>query len=173
MLKNLENTNLLLKNKKFSTVDLIYCMVFILVCNTVGYLSSLFQTESLKEWYPLLNKSILTPPSFVFAFVWGLLYAILGISTFLAFKVARKNEKSYILFIFFAQLCFNLLWSIFFFGMRAPFLAFIEIFFLIIVTISMMKLYKKFSRTSYFLLYPYLLWIIFATYLNFVIMIKN
>ena len=139
----------------------------------VGYLSSLFQAESLEVWYPTLQKSILTPPSFVFVLVWGLLYTFMGIATFLTFKAARKEAKTYVLFILFAQLCFNLLWSIFFFGMRAPMLALIELCFLIIVTISMMRLYKKLSHIAYWLLYPYMIWLLFATYLNFFIVLKN
>ncbi|MCR5506725.1 MAG: tryptophan-rich sensory protein [bacterium] len=173
MLKNLKNTKLVWKNKKITISDLFSCVIFIIVCDIVGYLSSLFQTEGLRTWYPLLEKSVLTPPSFVFAIVWGILYAILGISTFLAFRSARKDEKIWILFIFFAQLCFNLLWSIFFFGMRAPLFAFVEILFLLLITLNMMKLYKRFSQISYYLLYPYVLWIAFATYLNFVIVLKN
>lgn len=173
MLKNLRRKELVWKNKKFSMTDLFYCILFIIICDVIGYLSSLFQTESLKTWYPLLQKSVLTPPSFVFAFVWGVLYVLLGVSTFLAFRTSRKNDRISVLTIFFTQLCFNLFWSIFFFGMRLPLLAFIEIFFLILVTVNMMKLYKKYSYVSYLLLYPYLIWVIFATYLNFVIVIKN
>ncbi len=172
-MQNLKRIKTSLKNKKFTIKDLIYCTFFILLCNVIGYLSSLFQTESLKTWYPTLTKSILTPPSFVFIFVWALLYALLGISTFLAFKDARKNDKAYILSIFSAQLCFNLLWSIFFFGIRAPFIAFIEILFLLGITLCMMKFYKRFNNFAYLLLYPYLIWIIFASYLNLVIVLKN
>ncbi len=169
----LKNSKFILKIKRFSIVDLFHCIGFILICDAIGYLSSLFQKESLIEWYPTLEHSIFTPPSFVFAIVWGILYGLLGISTFFAFKSARKNEKTNVLFIFFGQLCFNLLWSIFFFGMKVPFLAFIEILFLIVITIIMMKLYKKFSFASYCLLFPYLLWLIFASYLNLVIVLKN
>ena len=129
--------------------------------------------ESLKEWYPTLEKSKLTPPSFVFVIVWGILYTFLGISTFLAFKSARNRDKNNIISIFAGQLCFNLLWSIFFFGMRAPLLAFIEILFLLVMTITMIDLYKKFSSLASLLLYPYLIWVIFATYLNFIIVIAN
>ena len=173
MLKNFKSSNFILKSKRFTIADLFYCMLFISICDVTGYLSSFFQTESLKEWYPTLEKSILTPPSFVFAFVWGLLYTLLGISTFLSFKPARKNEKANIILIFITQLCFNLLWSIFFFGMKIPLLGLVGILFLIIITLIMMKLYKKTSFLSYLLLYPYLLWLLFATYLNFVIVLKN
>ena len=169
----MQNLKITWKNKKFTISDLFYCIMFVLLCNAVGYLSSLFQTDSLKTWYPVLKKSVLIPPSFVFIFVWALLYALLGISTFLAFKGARKNDKAYILSVFFAQLCFNLLWSIFFFGMRAPFIAFIEILFLLGITLCMMKFYKKFNNFAYLLLYPYLVWIVFASYLNLVIVLKN
>ena len=168
----LKNSNSI-KNKMFSVADLFYCILFVLICLFIGYLSSLFQMESLKEWYPTLEKSKLTPPSFVFVIVWGILYTFLGISTFLAFKSARNRDKNNIISIFAGQLCFNLLWSIFFFGMRAPLLAFIEILFLLVMTITMIDLYKKFSSLASLLLYPYLIWVIFATYLNFIIVIAN
>ncbi len=173
MLKKIKSTKLVWKNKTFSINDLLLCILFILICDFVGYISSLFQTESLRAWYPLLNKSLFTPPPFVFPAVWGLLYTIIGISTFLAFKNAMKEDKIYVLFIFFAQLCFNFLWTLFFFGMRAPILAFVELLFFILIVVSMMKLYKKLSFTSYILLYPYLFWLLFATYLNFFIILKN
>ena len=173
MLENLKLAKLFEKSRNFSIIDLFHCVLFVIICDVIGYLSSLFQTESLKTWYPLLQKSILTPPSFVFAFIWGILYAILGISTFLAFKSAKRQGKSSVLIMFFTQLCFNLLWSIFFFGMRMPLIAFVEIFFLITITLNMMKVYKRYNFASYLLLYPYILWIIFATYLNFVIVLKN
>ena len=173
MLTKLNNTKLVWKNKTFSLSDLLLCIFFILMCDFVGYLSSFTQEASLKAWYPLLNKSKLTPPGFVFVIVWSILYTLIGISTFLAFKNAKKEGKVYVLFIFFIQLCFNFLWSVFFFGMRAPLLAFVEILFYIIVILSMMKIYKSINKIAYFMLIPYLIWVIFATYLTSVVLLLN
>ncbi len=173
MLNKLNNTKLIWKNKSFSLSDLFLCVFLILIADFIGYLSSIAQETSLKAWYPILNKSILTPPGFVFIIVWSVLYMLIGISTFLALKNSKKREKVYVLFIFFIQLCFNLLWSIFFFGMKAPLLAFAEILIYIIIVLSMMKIYKNINKLAYFLLFPYLFWILFATYLNFTILLLN
>ena len=89
------------------------------------------------------------------------------------FSFSYKSEYLNELFIFFIQLCFNLLWSIFFFGMKAPLLAFAEILIYIIIVLSMMKIYKNINKLAYFLLFPYLFWILFATYLNFTILLLN
>lgn len=52
----------------------------IALCMSVGFSASLFQREAIAEWYPFLNKPVLTPPNGAFPIVWGILYILIGIS---------------------------------------------------------------------------------------------
>ena len=73
------------------------------VCLFVGYLSNLLQAESLATWYPMLNKAPLTPPGWVFAVVWSILYVLIGISAGLL--LAGNNiTKRLLLALFVVQL---------------------------------------------------------------------
>ena len=67
-----------------SSLSIIFCLI-------IGFISSMFQTESMISWYPTLEKSVLTPPGFVFPIVWTLLYICIGIS--LAYILLQKPEK--------------------------------------------------------------------------------
>lgn len=173
MAKALKSSKQRASSYKITTTDLLRCAFFVLICNLVGYLSSFFQTTSLRAWYPLLVKSKLTPPNYIFPIVWSFLFVIIGISTCLSYKSASKRNKNAVLFMFILQLFFGFLWTFLFFGIRAPITSFIEIAFYVFVIWKMMMVYKKCNYISYVMLYPYLIWTIFATYLNFVIIIKN
>ncbi|MBD5398209.1 tryptophan-rich sensory protein [bacterium] len=173
MFEEIKEAEAQLKHQRITIKDLLRCAVLILICNLVGYIGSFVQFNSLRAWYPSLEKSILNPPNFIFPVVWSLLYIIIGVSTCLSYKGVRKKDKNYIIFIYTLQLLFNFLWVVLFFGLRAPLMAFVEILFYIFIVLNMMNVYKKVSSLSYILLYPYLFWIIFASYLNLIIIIKN
>ncbi len=163
----------MIKKLKFNCCDFLLCLLFILICDLAGYISIMFQVNSLKTWYPTLNKSILNPPSYVFGIVWPILYALLGISTFIVVKKAKKNEIFAIAFLFFTNLMFNILWSVFFFGLQKPLLAFIEVIALFILTLFLTKAYNKISKFAGYMLFPYILWLGFAIYLNFIVVLLN
>ncbi|MBD5405095.1 tryptophan-rich sensory protein [bacterium] len=173
MLEEIKSAEDQWKHQKITIKDLLLCSFLILICNLVGYISSLIQFNSIRAWYPSLSKSMLNPPNFVFPIVWSLLYILIGVSTCLSYKKARKKEKSFVIFVYALQLLFSFLWVVLFFGLKAPLMAFVEILFYIFIVLNMMNIYKRYSSISYILLYPYLFWIIFATYLNLIIIIKN
>ncbi len=124
-------------------------------------------------WYQLLNKSLLTPPSFVFSIVWPILYVMMGISLYLFLQHGLNKEKRFILWIFVIQLILNLLWSPVFFVWQNVVLAFIIIIVLVILVLINIILFSKYSKPSAVLLIPYLFWLIFAGYLNFEIIRLN
>lgn len=124
-------------------------------------------------WYQLLNKSLLTPPSFVFSIVWPILYVMMGISLYLFLQHGLNKEKRFILWIFVIQLILNLLWSPVFFVWQNIVLAFIIIIVLIILVLINIILFSKYSKPSAILLIPYLFWLMFAGYLNFEIIRLN
>lgn len=173
MFEEIKEAEAQLQRQRITVKDLLRCAVLILICNLVGYIGSIVQFNSVRAWYPILSKSILNPPNFVFPVVWSLLYILIGVSTCLSYKSAHKKDKIYIIFIYTLQLLFSFLWVVLFFGLKAPLMAFVEILFYIFIVLNMMNLYKKVNALSYILLYPYLFWIIFASYLNLIIVIKN
>lgn len=144
----------------------------ILGCMFVGYISSLFQIESLQDWYPFLNKPTLTPPNYVFPIAWTLLYIIMGLS--IGFILKDKDKTTHKLTILFGiQLGFNFTWSILFFYFQSPLAGLINIILLdITVLLYIIKAFKKHTASA-LLFIPYLVWLLFATYLNGYILIYN
>ena len=135
------------------------------VCLFVGYLSNLLQAESLATWYPTLNKAPLTPPGWVFAVVWSILYVLIGISAGLL--LAGNNiTKRLLLALFVVQLFFNLLWSFCFFTMQSVTLGVAVLFMLVVMALAyFFGAFLVERMVAYFFL-PYLLWLFFACYLN-------
>jgi translocator protein len=132
----------------------------ILICQFVGYLGSLFTTPNL-TWFAGLVRPSFAPPDWLFAPVWISLFVLMGISLFLVWD----DEK--LRYLFYFQLGLNILWSIFFFGLHNPALAFIELILLwIFILIAIIKFFKV-SKWASGLMIPYFLWVTFAGVLNF------
>jgi len=148
-------------------------LLSIISCFVVGYIASRFQTEALTEWYPSLNKSALTPPNWIFPVVWSILYFCMGLS--IGFIVCRRNTKEvYFIGLFTVQIILNFLWSISFFYMRNPLLGFINIILLTIaIIIYLVETRRKANKFSFGLFIPYLVWVLFAGYLNLYILLNN
>tara|TARA_B100001029_G_C15063079_1_gene460399 strand:+ start:3021 stop:3452 length:432 start_codon:yes stop_codon:yes gene_type:complete len=122
-------------------------------------ISSLANTNIINDsWYTELIKSPLNPPSYIFGIVWPILYIIMA---FVSFKVANK-----IVGIFILQLILNAAWSWIFFFYQAPIIALIDIGILIFLNHRILKIIQRESRFLFYLYLPYLLWLMFAAYLN-------
>jgi len=119
------------------------------------------------KWYSSLTKPFLSPPAFVFRPVWCILYVLIIVSFIMyAFKHSELNKmKGYIFFGL--QMILNGLWSPIFFYFQNIKLAFICIILMDIFVILTVKEFYKISKPASFMLIPYLIWILFATYLNF------
>ena len=98
----------------------------IVICLFVGLIASYLQNASIASWYPILDKSPLTPPSLVFPIVWSILYVLLGISIGLIAS-SRLERRKGLLLIFAIQLTLNFLWSFTFFFLQSPLAGFINI----------------------------------------------
>ncbi len=142
----------------------------IIICQLAGIIGSIFTTPAIPNWYANINKPSFRPPNWVFAPVWTTLYLLMGIALFL---VLRKglNEKDIkiAVAVFVFQLVLNSLWSFLFFGLQSPFAASIEIIFLWAAILISIILFFRISRVAGALLIPYLLWVSFASVLNFAI----
>jgi benzodiazapine receptor len=153
--------------------DILKLVASISLCQLAGFLGSLFTTPSIPTWFETLKKPFFTPPSWIFSPVWISLYVLMGISLFI---VWRRNDhpgfKTALIF-FFIQLILNILWSISFFGLRSPFLGFIDIALLWIAILITIRFFLRVSKTAGILLLPYSIWVSFAALLNFFLWILN
>lgn len=141
----------------------------ILLAYSVGALGSYIQGEALVEWYPTLVKSPLTPPAIVFPIAWSLLYLLIGISA--GTMLVRGDVSVLRLWLF--QLLLNFLWSVLFFALRSPFLGLLCILALDVAVIAYIIYTAGRRPAAAWLFVPYMLWLIFATYLNGYIYINN
>ena len=128
-----------------------------------GILSSVF-TGDVQSVYQTLNKPFYLPPQ-LFPIVWTILYILMGISFYLFWNAeGGDKEKGYR--YFFIQLFLNFFWTIIFFGFRRFGFAVIWILLMIVfICLTILEFYKVDKKAAY-LLIPYLLWTLFATYLT-------
>ncbi len=161
-----------------NTTQLVASVVLV---ELVGIIGAVFTAPSIPTWYAGLVKPSLNPPSWVFGPVWTILYALMGISLFLVWRRHSnilKNVGMSCLFkwsvgMFFVQLALNSLWSIFFFKLQNPALAFLDIILLWLAILATIILFYRISKPASYLLVPYLLWVSFAAYLNYSIWMLN
>ncbi len=125
-------------------------------------------------WYNMLNKSIVTPDGWVFGIAWTTLYALLGIALFLVMRNEQtrlSKTRAYLLFLI--QMVLNALWSYTFFGAHMTGWALVVLIALIVASVMMMRAFRPFSKWASYLIWPYILWISFAAYLNIAIVWLN
>lgn len=147
----------MIKNNRFTIFPLVFLAL------VLGGLAS--SNTSTDVWYQSLNKSDLNPPGFVFGIVWPILYILMSISAYRTFTETGR--------IFFIQLVFNTAWSWMFFAFHMPFLALLNIWMLIYWNTSLAFKMIKIDKLSAILYSPYVIWLIFASYLNLFIVINN
>lgn len=140
----------------------------IVMCEIIGGLGAIATTPNIDSWYSTLNKPFFSPPNYLFAPVWTILYALMGIALYLIWTSEKKDKKAAYT-MFFIQLVLNLIWSFIFFGYKLLFPAFIEIILMWVFILLTIIKFKKISTTAAWLLFPYILWVSFASVLNFAI----
>jgi len=125
-------------------------------------------------WYLTLNKPIFTPPSWLFAPVWSVLYILIAVSFFLVWKKGfKKKHVKNALKLFVIQFILNLSWSPIFFGLKNISLALIVIIIMWVYILKTILAFGKVTKTASYLLYPYIVWVSFAAVLNFSIWLLN
>ncbi len=142
--------------------------IMVATCIVVGYFSGMATQSSVDTWFTTLEKPVFNPPSYLFMPVWTMLYIFMGVAAGLVWDRFRIDEKSVktALIYFGIQLLLNALWSILFFGLKNPFLAFIEIILLLLMIYETYFKFKKIDKIAGYLFIPYLLWVSFAMVLN-------
>ncbi len=149
------------------TKDKLKLIGFVILIPVLGYLTTFFfDPKQLYESRILLKPSF-APPTWLFGVAWTFLYATLGL--FLYVIVQRKDKKN--IFIFIIQLLVNLSWCLVFFNGKMFWLAFVMI--LIMIVLTALLLYMNRKGKSFYVLIPYMAWLIFAAILNYSIAIRN
>ncbi|GAA4275559.1 TspO/MBR family protein [Aquimarina mytili] len=142
--------------------------ISVLLCLLIGFLSSIATKSSIDTWYTTLNKPSFNPPNWIFAPVWVILYIMMGVAAGIVWSKGfyHKWVKT-ALYHFGFQLLLNAAWSIFFFGLQNPLIALLDIIALFILLMFTYRWFKVVNATAAYLLIPYIIWVAFATTLNF------
>ena len=136
-----------------------------------GFLSGLISLGGMKE-FNSLTKPFLAPPGFIFPIVWTILYILMGVSSYLIYS-ENDYHSNCCLKIYIINLFINFLWSPIFFGLNLRLFAFIWIILLDLVVVYMILCFYKVNKKAAYFQIPYLIWCLFATYLNLAFYILN
>lgn len=149
-------------------------IISVVIALAVGGLSAAVTSGSM-DVYSQIKQPPLSPPSFLFPVVWTILFTLMGIGAALVwhFRLSKPEDVRNALIVYAVNLAINFIWSIIFFNMQAYLFAFVWILLLIAVIAAMIVLFKRVSPLAAYLQIPYLLWVIFAAYLNLAIYILN
>ena len=137
--------------------------IFVTASLVLGSLAS--SDASNDQWYQNLNKSNLNPPGYIFGIVWPILYFLMSISAYRTFS-SIKN-------LFYIQLILNTIWSWLFFSFHMPLISLIDINLLIFLNIFILFKMLKVDIFSGVIYLPYIMWLVFASYLNVFIVFYN
>tara|TARA_B100001059_G_C17796337_1_gene563272 strand:- start:336 stop:782 length:447 start_codon:yes stop_codon:yes gene_type:complete len=148
---------LFLLNNKYSV------FLFVLAALILGSFAS--ASASNDVWYQSLLKSNLNPPGYVFGIVWPILFFLMSVSAFRTYSATKLS--------FFVQLVFNASWSWIFFFFQMPFLALLNIWLLIYLNILLLNSLYKLDMLAWIIYIPYIIWLLFASYLNLFIVLNN
>ena len=145
---------------------------FLAACFLVAGVSSTFTIAAIPHWYAALNKPWFNPPNGIFAPVWTLLYALMAVAAWLVWKQTASSPpeaalRTAALRIFWLQLLLNFVWSWIFFRQHQLDAALLEIVVLWLAIVAATLLFMRVSGLAAGLMLPYVVWVAFATLLNF------
>ena len=146
--------------KKFSLTELI---IFIVFAELVGAVSALLAGD-FGSLYAEIQRPPLSPPGWIFPVVWAVLYALMGITSYMIYRSDNNRSKS-ALTVYLVQLAINFSWSIIFFRFRLFTAAAVVAVILTVLVGIMICMFLSIRKKAGYLNIPYLLWMIFASYL--------
>ena len=139
----------------------------LLITLAVGAIAGMATSASILNWYVHLNKPWFNPPNIIFGPVWTVLYILMGIALYLIWRLPVSAERNRAMLLFFVQLVLNFAWSFIFFSLHQIGWALVDIICLSISIIATIYSFFSLSKKAGWLLLPYIVWVIFATILNF------
>ena len=155
----------MLKNKFISFI------LFFIITYSASFIGGMATISFKEPWYSKLIKSNYNPPDWIFAPVWTTLYLMMTLAIW--FFWHSKNRDMNTIYIYFIHIVFNTTWSIVFFGLHQILFALIVLLVLIFLIIILIIRFKRVNLVSYYLMIPYLLWTLYALFLNFNLLILN
>ena len=138
--------------------------ISLLISLGTGAISALL-TPNVSEQYQTLYQPPLAPPGWLFPIVWTILFILMGVAAYLVY-MSDSPDKDTALRLYLIQLVVNVGWSVIFFILNAYLLAFTWLLLLFFLVYLTTKEFYKINKTAGYLLIPYLLWIIYAGYIN-------
>ncbi len=139
----------------------------------VGGLAALWTKDSM-EMYKTVTKPDLAPPGVVFPIVWSILFLLMGISSALVYKTEPPaRDRKIALWLYGIQLAVNFFWNPIFFNLQAFLFALIWLVLLWVLLLAMIVAFYRVNKPAAYLQIPYLLWVTFAGYLNWMIYLLN
>lgn len=141
-------------------------LFWIVLAEAVGGLSALFTKDSMELYNAVISQPPLSPPAIVFPIVWGILYALMGISAARIRLSPQTAAKKAGINLFIAQLIVNFFWSLIFFNAQAFGFALLWLILLWVLVFLMIRAFYKVDPLAALLQIPYLVWLTFAAYLN-------
>ena len=146
-------------------------IIFLAVSLFTGGLSAIVTMGAMKE-YASLNKPFLSPPEILFPIVWTILFTLMGIASYRVFESNCENKGTALTF-YFVQLAVNFIWPILFFNLKLFLGAFLWLVLLWVLILITTVSFFRCDKISGYLLIPYILWVRFAGYLNFIVFLLN
>lgn len=143
--------------------------VWIAVTEAVGALSGFLTREGTKTYEAFAHKPALTPPGAVFPVVWSILYALMGVGISRIWLSPPSPIRKQSVMVFAVQLAVNFVWSILFFNAKVYGFAFLWLVLLWSFIVLMIRVFYQVDKIAAYLQIPYLLWVTFAGYLNFMV----
>ena len=156
------------ESKKINVTDL---LLFIVATQLAGTISALI-SGNFSGTYLQLVKPPLSPPAWVFPVVWTILYTLMGISAYIIYS-SDDGDREKALTVYWIQLFVNFLWSIIFFRFRLLTASVAVIITLLLLIAVMIKMFRDIKAAAGYINIPYLVWVVFAAYLNIAAAILN
>ncbi len=147
-------------------------LAIILITELAGVLSSL-SSGNVGQIYASLIKPPLSPPGWLFGVVWPILYLLMGIAAYIIYQAPQSPEREKAINLYWVQLFINFLWPIVFFRFEWFWISVLVILLLDVLVLITTILFYRIYKIAGYLMIPYLLWILFATYLNIGIAVLN
>jgi translocator protein len=151
---------------KLARSDAVALLVFLALSFLAATIGGAFTADSVRTWYPTLVKPSFTPPGWVFGPVWTVLYLMIAASGWLVYRQRPDPAVRSSLVLFAAQLVFNALWSVLFFGLQEPGWALVDLCLLWAIIGAYTLAAWRISRPAALLFLPYWIWVGFAGILN-------
>jgi translocator protein len=161
------------KFDKFVDMKIITLIISILIAQLAGIIGSVSTASSVRSWYLTLTKPTWNPPDWLFGPVWITLYTMMGVAAFLVWQQKDAPGAKLALWFYVIQLVLNSLWSILFFGLKNPGVAFVEIIILLGFILATAFFFWRIDPWAGALLLPYIAWVSFAAILNYTIFKLN